>query len=111
MDMTTTVLPSTLAADFWPGVQFTLPEQAVNLHLLQFVMVRQASHTSEPVHIWTTADGTLTVAPAPDGAGTVATVAGRVLPMPGVWNWRLLSGVGSTPRTWAAGYIIVRGKP
>jgi hypothetical protein len=78
---------------------------------MQFVLVRQASAASEPVHSWTTADGTITLTPTPDSTGTVATVAGRVLPVPGVWNWRLVGGVGTVPRTWAAGYIIVRAKP
>jgi hypothetical protein len=108
---TDTVLPSTLAADHWAGVQFTLPETAVNLGDMRFALVRQASAASEPVYTWATEDGTITLAPAPGGTGTVATVTGRVLPTAGVYNWRLVGGVGTAPRTWAAGYIIVRAKP
>lgn len=107
----TTALPSTLAADHWAGVQFTLPSTVVALGAMQFVLVRQASAATEPVYTWTTADGTIILAPTSGGTATVATVAGRVLPQPGVYNWRLVGGVGTVPRTWAAGYIIVRSKP
>ena len=103
-------LPQTLANDHWPGVVFTIPAQLAGLGRVQFVLVRQASAASEPVYAWDTQDNTITLAPTADGAGTLATVVGRVLAQPGVWHWRLVSGVGGSPRTWVGGHLIVKGR-
>lgn len=109
--MTETTLTSTLVGDHWAGIQFTLPTALIDLGAAQFVMVRQASSSSEPRLSWTTSDGTLLLTPKTDGVGTVVTVVGRVLSTEGVWNWRLVSNLDVAPRTWAAGYIIVKVKP
>ena len=103
------VLPDHTAGDSWDGIDITMDVAASALASAELHMRRQASSASEPMQLWSTADGSLVVTVDPtNSARTVVTVAPRVLDVPGVWFMHLVANMASAPKTYATGLIRVR---
>lgn len=103
------VLPEALAGDEWPGLQITVPKPLAQMGTTEVRMRRQASADSERQELWTTSNGSITLATSPaDADATVVTVASRVLSVPGVFYLRLLGDATGVPETYVTCLLIVR---
>ena len=103
------VLPEALAGDEWPGLQITVPTPLAQMGITELRMRRQASADAEPQGLWSTANGTITLAASPtDANATVVTIASRVLSTPGVWYLRLLGDATGVPETYVTCLLVVR---